>query len=389
MLRARPSLCLTPRYGIFRQGKFSRRRMLKPECRFFRGDKPCQFRRQCDDCPHFTPFGPRVLIIKCRAQGDVLRTTSLLPGLEKKYPDCSVEWVVDPESVELLPRSRLRRVWPLDLETLMALEPQEFDLLFSLDKEPGPTGLATRLKAKKKYGFGLNAFGNLIIFNQAAEYAWRLGVDDELKFKENKKTYQEIIYEVAEIPYERQEYVFELDEKSREKARAFFEFHAIDRSRPAIGLNTGSGTKFETKQWPREYFLQLIKLLQDEFKANIFLLGGPRERLFNQAIISASSRRLFNTGNDNSLLEFAGFISLLDLIVTSDTLGMHIAIALQKPVVALFGPTCPQEIDLYGRGVKLFAGIPCSPCYRQTCPDLKCMRALTPEMVLEAARRLL
>lgn len=363
--------------------------MLKPECRFFRGDKPCRFKISCETCPHFTAFGPRVLIIKCRAQGDVVRTTCLLPGLEKKYPDCSIDWVVDPESVELLPRSRLRRVWPFNLETLVALESQEFDLLFSLDKEPGPTGLATRIKAKKKYGFGLNTFGNLTIFNRAAEYAWRLGVDDELKFKENKKTYQEIIYEVAELPYERQEYVFELDENSRKKAYAFFAFHAIDRSRPTIGLNTGSGTKFETKQWPRDYFLKLIKLLQDEFKANILLLGGPREKLFNQTIISCSTRRLFNTGNDNSLLEFAGFISLLDLIITSDTLGMHIAIALQKPVVALFGPTCPQEIDLYDRGLKLFAAIPCSPCYQQTCPDLRCMRAVTPEMVLEAARRLL
>ncbi len=363
--------------------------MLRPDCRYFRGDKPCQFQRLCLDCPHFAAFGPQILIIKCRAQGDVLRTTCLLPALEREYPNCALGWVVDPESVDLLPRLRLHRIWPFELESCLALEAQSFELLLSLDKEPGPTALATRLKAKKKCGFGLNDKGNLIIFNQAADYAWRLGVDDDLKFRQNKKTYQEIIHEIAEIPYRRDEYVFNLEEKDQKKAKEFFGLHGIDPDRPKIGLNTGSGTKFETKQWPKENFLQLINLLQDELQANVFLLGGPRERYFNQALVAASSRRLFNTGNDNSLLEFAGFISLLDLVISSDTLGMHIAIALKKPVVALFGPTSPQEIDLYDRGIKLWANVACAPCYRQTCPDLKCMRAVTPEMVLEATRQLL
>jgi len=71
----------------------------------------------------------------------------------------------------------------------------------------------------------------------------------------------------------------------------------------------------------------------------------------------------------------------LDLVVTSDTLGMHLAVALKKPVIALFGPTCPQEIDLYGRGTKLFQGAACSPCYKQTCPDAVCMSEITPDRV--------
>lgn len=363
--------------------------MLRPDCRYWRGDKPCEFKRLCANCPHFQPISPHILIIKCRAQGDVLRTTSLIPSLERKYPGCAISWVVDPESIDLVPRRRLHRLWPLELESILALEAQEFDHLISLDKEPGPAGLATRLRSRKKYGFGLNEKGNLIIFNEASMYAWRLGVDDELKFRLNQKTYQEIIHEVAELPYNREEYVFYLDEKYQDKARQFLSFYGLESKRPKIGLNTGAGTKFETKQWPREHFLRLISLLQDELGASVFLLGGQRERDFNQSLIALSSRPIFNTGHDNSLLEFAGFISMMDLIITSDTLGMHLAIALKKPVIVLFGPTSPQEIDLYGRGVKLVAGLDCSPCYRQTCPDLKCMQAITPQMVVEAARQLL
>ncbi|MCX7975302.1 MAG: glycosyltransferase family 9 protein [Candidatus Aminicenantes bacterium] len=363
--------------------------MLRPNCRFWRGDKPCQFKRLCLDCPHFQAIDFQILIIKCRAQGDVLRTTCLIPALEKRYPGSVISWVVDPESVDLLPQSRLHRIWPFELESLLALEVQEFDLLISLDKEPGPAALATKLRSRKKFGFGLNEKGNLIIFNEASAYAWRLGVDDELKFHLNQKTYQEIIYEIAELPYERNEYVFYLEEPNKDKAKNFFTFHGLNDSHPRIGLNTGAGTKFETKQWPREYFLELIRLLQDKFKATIFLLGGQREREFNHALMKLSNRPIYNTGNDNSLLEFAGFISMMDIIVTSDTLGMHLAIALKKPVVALFGPTSPQEIDLYDRGQKLFAGLDCSPCYRQKCPDLKCLKAITPQRVAEAVGKLL
>jgi heptosyltransferase-2 len=79
----------------------------------------------------------------------------------------------------------------------------------------------------------------------------------------------------------------------------------------------------------------------------------------------------------------------MDVVITSDTLGMHLAIAAKKKIVALFGPTCPQEIDLYGRGAKLFKSVSCSPCYKQTCPDAKCMKEILPGRVLEETRRLI
>ena len=362
---------------------------LRPDCEHFRGDKPCSFKRICRDCPHFSPFPTRILIIKCRAQGDVLRTTPLLPALKRKYPLSHITWLVDRESLDLLlHNSYIDDLLGHDLESVLILQVLKFDLLISLDKEPGLTALATQVKAAQKRGFGMNEFGNLTIFNPAAEYAYRLGVDDDLKFFKNKKTYQEIIHEAAEINYARDEYTFGLPDEAREKAWGFFKRRRIPSGRPSIGLNTGAGTKFETKQWPARHYLELISYLTKKMRANVFLLGGPKEKDLNRLLAHKSRARVYDTGSDNSLLEFAGFISLLDLVVTSDTLGMHLAIALKKPVVALFGPTCPQEIDLYGRGVKLFEGTDCSPCYKQTCPDAICMSTITPERVFAEVDRL-
>jgi heptosyltransferase-2 len=297
---------------------------------------------------------------------------------------------VDPESVELLAHNPfLDRIHSYTLEDIMPLLVEKFDLLISLDKEPASTSLAQKISAAQKMGFGMNEYGNLAIFNKAAEYAHRLGVDDNLKFFENKKTYQEIIAEAAEIDYKKDEYVFVLQEEVRRKAQDFFKKHRISRSKLAIGLNTGAGTKFETKQWPEEHFLRLSRDLKTKLKANVFLLGGVREKEMNRALEKKSKFAVYDTGHDNSLLEFAGFISLMDLVVCSDTLGMHLAIALKKKVVALFGSTCPQEIDLYGRGAKLFSGVSCAPCYKQTCPDMKCMKTITPQSVLAEIKKLI
>jgi ADP-heptose:LPS heptosyltransferase len=364
--------------------------MIKADCVYFRGDKPCEFKRLCEECPHYLPFPKRVLIIKGRAQGDVLRTTALLPGLKRKFPQSHISWLVDEESIELLLHNPyLDRIISFRPEDILAFLVEKFDVLISLDKESPSTSLATKIFCPQKFGFGMNEYGNLTIFNKASEYAYRLGVDDDLKFSQNKKTYQEIIYEIAEIENKNDEYVFSLKEEDQKKAKEFFKKNKISKNKLAIGLNTGAGTKFETKQWPKERYLELIDHLSTQLKANVFLLGGPREKKFNQSLEKKSRHGVYNTGSENSLLEFAGFISLLDVVVSSDTLGMHLAIGLGKKVIALFGPTCPQEIDLYGKGTKLFAGASCAPCYKQSCSDMRCMKDITAKQVFEEMKKII
>ncbi|MGB8951071.1 MAG: glycosyltransferase family 9 protein [Candidatus Aminicenantales bacterium] len=358
--------------------------MIKNDCIHFRGDKPCAFNLFCDQCSHFKPYPAKILVIKCRAMGDVLRTTALLPGLKRKYPQSFISWLVDEESVELLFHNpHIDKIILFRLEAVLPFLVEKFDILISLDKESGQTALATKIQSRQKFGFGLNEYGNLMVFNPAAEYAFALGIDNELKYRRNTKTYQEIIYDIAEIDYQNEPYVFELKEESREKARHFLTRHRVDRKRLAVSLNTGAGTKFITKQWPVQHLTKLIRLLTSKLKANVFLLGGTREREMNRKLARQFPHGVYNTGSENSLLEFAGFISFMDILVSSDSLGMHLGIALGKKVIALFGPTCPQEISLYGRGMKLFAGVSCAPCYFATCPDGKCMSEITPEQVFE------
>lgn len=363
---------------------------VKPDCRHFRGDKPCRFGYPCDDCSRYAPILHKVLLIKARAQGDVLRTTPLLPGLLRKYPDTFLTWVTDPESVPLLENNPfIDRLLPFSPESALIVLADRFDVVICLDKEPELAALASRTDAPEKFGFGLNAVGKLVPFGPEAEYAYRLGMDDELKFRLNNRTYQDIAAEAAGVEYGREEYIYHPRDDARKKAAAFFRRHGLPRARPAVGLNTGAGSKFETKQWPEAHFLELIRLLRRELKADVFLLGGPREKSLNDRLGKRSPVRVFNTGTDNTLPEFSGFLERMDVVVCSDTLAMHLAVALKKSVVVLFGPTCPREIDLYGRGVVLFSGASCAPCYRQNCDDGRCMRDIRPDDVLAAVNELL
>jgi heptosyltransferase-2 len=69
---------------------------------------------------------------------------------------------------------------------------------------------------------------------------------------------------------------------------------------------------------------------------------------------------------------------------------MHLAIGLKIPVVVLLGPTCHQEIELYGRGAKIVSDFDCCPCYRSSCPkEVSCMDAIPVDTVFDAVTKLL
>jgi heptosyltransferase-2 len=88
---------------------------------------------------------------------------------------------------------------------------------------------------------------------------------------------------------------------------------------------------------------------------------------------------------DRGLRHGASEINRCDVVVSGDSLGMHMAIALEKHVVAWFGVTCPQEIDLYDRGLKILADVGCAPCWKSECDQkLPCRDQVDPEWIADA-----
>ncbi|MBN1569908.1 MAG: glycosyltransferase family 9 protein [Acidobacteria bacterium] len=366
--------------------------MIHYDCRYFLGHKPCRFRRDCDGCPHYSVFGKRILIIKLAALGDVLRTTPLLRGLHAGSPDCHITWLTESNVIPMLQGIReIDRLMPYAYETALQLEMETFNELYCFDKEPKATALAMKIHAERKVGFGLSRMGNVIPLNREAEYTYRLGISDNLKFRTNQKTYPELIFECAAIPCpEPQEYILpDLTSEIEEAGTRLLEW-GIRPEDLKIGFNTGSGEVFATKKWTEEGYIRLADRLSKELGAKILLLGGPGEVERNRRIAAGTQCPVINTGNDNPIRKFAGIVGNCSLMITGDTLAMHIAIGLKVPVVVILGSTCHQEIELYGRGAKIVSDFECSPCYLSACPkQVSCMDAISPDEVFAAAANLL
>lgn len=366
---------------------------IKHDCRYYTGYKPCGKAETCVDCSAYAPQGVRVLILKLASMGDVLRTTAILPGLAKLFDRRHVTWVTAAESWELLQEHpSIDRLLAFSAETLATVQAEEFDLLLNFEKNPAACSLANLARAKIKKGFCHSPCGALAVVDADAHYALQLGLDDELKFRLNEKTYPEISYEMAGMTYAGEEYELALSPAQQQWSA---EFRQERYKRPGelwVGVHTGCGRIFATKQWTLEGFAVLIEHLYTLDNVRVVLFGGQLEKSFNAALVTRcrsaySSTALLDAGCDNSLARFCALVDACDLMVCTDTLAMHVAIALRKRVVAFFGSTSAAEIDLFGRGRKIVTDFDCAPCYLRECDQSPtCMDELDPVVVFDAVQ---
>ncbi|MBI3556353.1 MAG: hypothetical protein HY074_08835, partial [Deltaproteobacteria bacterium] len=265
------------------------------DCIKFRGYKPCVAKKMCETCDEYEPWDRKIVIVKLGALGDVLRTTPVLRAFRRRNPRAHITWVTKRNAKDMLencPRiNRLVYVDQPDGGGIIRLMSEEFDEMHCYDKEDAAIGLAHVIKAKKKFGFFMNPQGQMAPINKASEYCFDLGMSDDIKFNRNTKSYQEVTYECSElvIPKPMDPYDFNLNDTDREAARFLMKRLRWDAKKgvsrsPIIGLNTGAGRVFRTKQWLEEYFLELARTLKKKSKARILLLGGEDEDARNKRL---------------------------------------------------------------------------------------------------------
>jgi heptosyltransferase-2 len=366
--------------------------ILKTDCRFFKGDRPCDPHKEsgvkCDDCNYYKPLNNKILIIKLDAVGDVLRTTSILKPLKKKYPDSYIEWCTRQNSRDLFKNNTLvEELIAIEDDALLRINVEKYDIVINLDTSKLSSAIASSASAKEKIGFVLNKKGSVEAISDAAQRWLEMSAFDDVK-KANLKSYQQIMYEILGLDLPVEPPMIHISDKEKAKISAKEFVKNLDRKKPVIGLNVGVGTKWPSKGWPLKRWEELIEKLDDK-KYNLLLLGGPEE----VEAIKELKKELVNvidTECDNSLLEFAAIINLCDILITADTLALHIGTALEKKIIALFGPTSANEIELYGKGVKLYSPGGCKCYYRKYCSEeVSCMEKISSDMVINAVNSLI
>ena len=348
---------------------------------------------------------PNVLVIKTAALGDVLRTTSILPGLARKYPGVRVTWLTATGAVELVRGHRLvHAVVALDTReagTLAAaragLAVTSFARVLSFDDEEPLCRLARELGGDggdgRLSGAYLDAHGLRRYTRDVAEW-FDMGLlsvhgkeEADRRKLANRSSHPAIFARMLAI--EMGEPELELPPAARAFGAEFARRTELDGHGPVIGLNTGSGGRWESKKLTVERTVELARALTDELgRATFLLCGGPEEEERNAAIgrgLTRAGLRWVDPGTGNGLLEFTALLARCRLLVTSDSLALHLALTQKVPVLAFFAPTPAHEIEFYGRGEAVSSTAPDYASYRRDADT----STLTVARLMPAALRLL
>ena len=355
-----------------------------PTCKKFSGYKPCKPYYNCleSGCAmdEEGKMGTKILIVSLDALGNVLDNTPILPALKRKFPVSTIHWMTMPNAEKILFNNEyIDKLFLWSDESRMIARNIEYDFVMNADKSDYACAFTNEVKAKRKLGFLYNENGKIVPANEAAMGSYILGIDDQKKFRENTKTGVEIIHDVFELKYERDRYVFSLTDEEQKYVDNYKKSFNFDPNKIYVGFNTGCSELFPNKKMTVEQHIKLINELIKNEKNVIMLLGGREDTERNNIIFNAFSieqqQRIINTPTTEGIRRGACYMSIPDIVVSGDSFGMHLAIALQKYIISWYGLSCHQEIELYDYGIKLYPkDLECSPCWKRVCPNnLECI----------------
>ncbi len=339
----------------------------------------------------------KILILKPSSLGDVIHALPVLRSLKRHFPKGEIYWWLDaallplldkdPDLSGIIPFQRKRwaapRRWPEIALSLRTMRQHHFD-----------------------WAIDLQGLARSSLFAWLANARLTVGLDN---VREGSREGARALYDVT-------------------PPRAPAHMHAVDRylavlpllgvpvqrdfnwlpSHPDIAAQVeqkwhpaGSrwvallpGGRWDNKRWPVPCFVELVNLMRQIPEVKFVILGSQNEHALGQTIAAADPARCLNLAGLTSLAEMIECLHLSRLIITNDTGPMHAAVALRRPVIALFGPTDPLSTGPYGQlgNVLQNTSLPCVPCLKQKCyyrEPLACLRSITPLAVFQRAIQLL
>jgi lipopolysaccharide heptosyltransferase I len=337
------------------------------------------------------PF-ERILLIKPSAVGDVVHTLPVLAKLRQRYPAAQIDWLITPENADLVRYhpalsnvvlfdrrrfARFGRNWSATtgmFRLLNQIRRARYELVVDLHGQLRSALFTLASGAPFRVGFERTREGAWVSYSHriplptmeahaADRYLW-LG--------------QVLGFDAAAPDFT----IYVPDEADENVARLLAKHRQLGRPLAVLV----PGTVWETKHWRIEGFVEVARHLLATGRA-VVLAGSPKDRPRCQQVAEACPE-VCDLSGQTTLAEMIALVRRAALCVTNDSGSMHIAVALDKPVVSVFGPTNPRRTGPYGRpSAVVQAEIECSPCYLRKlahCPhDHLCMRQVTSAMIIE------
>lgn len=332
--------------------------------------------------------------------GDVVLLTSAIALLKKAYPQARVTMLSRPivrEVIEHNPviddvilfdykskQNSMKQMWSMVQE----LRRRKFDLAISFDRKLRPALLCLLAGIPVRVGPSrvLDARPSRVTWLYTHTVPITYDLDETLQ----AETYQEIIRGFTGAAGHEHPVLPTPTEAQRTKAAALLSSAAGKRK---IGLCV-KGT-FGLKTWPKEYFAEVVRALNLRYDAAFYVTGAPGDYAYAEDVISAIGIPVENLCGKTNLMELAAFYEQLDILISVDTGGAHIAAVTGVPLVVMFGCTSPRRWHPISDNAKAFtSNEPCCPCsYGETdCPSYpqpNCLYHVTPDVVLAECIRFL
>ena len=376
-----------------------------------------------------------ILFVRLSYIGDILHATPAARWIKEQYPDAKLHWIVTPSMVELLEgnpyvdeiipwerdeyeahskKLHIPTMWRMWWELKAKLEPYKFDVAVDVQGRL-ITGLVLLASgAPIRLGLGGTKELNWLFTNyktkpstdhvikryvQVAQLlkeavAKQADLDTPLKAVHNRLEPDTLHSVRSKKTYHMDFYVpSKLHTWAEEQWETIDNHTSLNRGEVEQPLRVGLvlGTSWATKEWPQEKWYSLIKSLQ--YRANFVCLGGPKEAtqykpLMDSLTAEGIEHIMLNMLGKTTLQEVGALIESCDVVVTADTGALHIALALNKPVVALFGPTDPKLWGPLTGTFKVLINdeLHCLGCRKRRCPkpDQYCMSGIEPVRVKKA-----
>lgn len=327
----------------------------------------------------------KILILKPSSLGDVVQALPVLRLIKLHHPRSEIFWWLeknlipllagDPDLAGIIPFNRKRWAspwrWDEFCRSVLDLRRQHFDWVIDLQSLLRSGAVAWLANGGFTIGLddareGARGFYDVIVPRRSAgthAADWYLDVLPAL----GVPVHQNFTW----LP---------------ERAEAA---QAVRQKWPADGarwIALQPGARWLNKRWPAEYFARLVNELSAAHHSVRFaIFGGTDDRALGESISRALPNRCLDLTGRTSLGEMVEWLRRCELMVTNDTGPMHIAAALGKPVIGLFGPTDPRRTGPYGQLERaLRHPLPCAPCMKDTCANalpLECLRAIQPHAV--------
>ena len=331
----------------------------------------------------------KILILKPSSLGDVIQALPVLRMIRRQLPSSRVHWWIDSNLAPLLEGDpdlegtilfhrqgwRSAPHWVELARTILWMRAQQFDYVLDLQSLARSGSIAWLANGARLIGMdepreGARGFYDQVVVRSSFlthAVDWYLGVLPMMGLK--------VDWNIQWLP--------------ARPARA----RALEEKWPSGGsrwIVLQPGARWTNKRWPAEHFSAVVRLLRkSDSRIRFVILGSDSDRPLASAIASAEADGCLDLSGQTTLPEMVEWVRRSELLISNDTGPMHVAAALSKPVVAIFGPTEPHRTGPYGQlSHVLRHDLPCAPCMSSRCryfKPMECLRAIQPEVVFQAS----